>query len=82
MAAGRIVLTHVSEQVRDEAERRAGMPLPIPEANPENLEEVLRDIVARRDHYRSVAAQGPEFVRRLHTGDFSREVLMHEFLEA
>lgn len=82
MAAGRVVLTHVSDQVRDEVERRAGMPLPIPEANPENLEEVLRDIVARRDRYRAIAAQGPEFVRRLHTGDFSREVLMREFLEA
>ncbi|UOQ57712.1 hypothetical protein MUN78_02370 [Leucobacter allii] len=82
MAAGRIVLAHVSDQVRDESERRAGVPLPIPETTVENLEQTLRDIAARREHYRSIAAQGPEFVRRLHNGDFSREVLMREFLEA
>lgn len=82
MASGRVVLAHVSDQVRGEVERRAGLPLPIPETNAENLEDVLRDIALRRDHYRAIAAQGPEFVRRLHSGDFSREVLMREFLEA
>lgn len=82
MASGRIVLAHVSDQVRAEVERHAGMPLPIPETTIDSAEEVLRDIVARREHYREVAAQGPEFVRRLHNGDFSRDVLMREFLEA
>ncbi|MHA3725087.1 glycosyltransferase [Leucobacter sp. HY1910] len=81
MAAGRIVLTHVSDQVRSEVERHAGMPLPIPETNPDNLEHMIRDIAARREHYREIAAQGPEFVRRLHNGDFSRNVLMQNFLE-
>ena len=58
------------------------MPIPIPEVTVDTLEGVLRDIVGRRDHYRAVAAQGPEFVRRLHDGRFSRDVLMREFLEA
>jgi hypothetical protein len=82
MAAGRIVLAHVSQRVRDEVERNAGMPLPIVETTIDTLEETLRDIVARRDHYRAIAANGPEFVRRLHDGTFSREVLMRHFLEA
>ena len=82
MAAGRIVLAHVSEQVRAEIEKRAGLPLPIPETNVENVEETLRDIVARRDHYREIAARGPEFARRLHNGDYSRDVLIQNFLEA
>lgn len=80
MASGRIVLAHVSEQVRGVVEGEAGMRLPIPETTIDDVEDVLRDIVARRDHYRSIAAQGPEFVRRLHNGDFSRDVLMQYFL--
>lgn len=82
MASGRLVLAHVSDQVRNEVERRAGMSLPIPETTPGNVEEVLRDVAARRDHYRGIAAQGPEFVRRLHNGDFSRDTLMRNFLDA
>lgn len=82
MAAGRIVLAHVSEQVRAEVQRHAGMPLPIVQTTITTVEEKLRDIVERRDHYRDIAAAGPEFVRRLHDGDFSRRVLMTHFLEA
>lgn len=80
MASGRIVLAHVTDQVRGVVEQNAGMALPIPETTIDTVEEVLRDIVARRDHYRAVAAQGPEFVRRLHNGDFSSTVLMEQFL--
>jgi hypothetical protein len=82
MAAGRVVLAHVSEQVRTEVERQAGMPLPIPETTIDTVESVLRDIAARREHYQAIARSGPEFVRRLHNGDFSRDVLMTKFLEA
>lgn len=82
MASGRIVLAHVSAQVREEVARHAEMPLPIPETTIANLEEVLRDIAARRDYYRALAATGPEFVRRLHNGDFSRDVLMTHFIDA
>ncbi|QYM76988.1 glycosyltransferase [Leucobacter luti] len=82
MASGRIVLAHVSDQVRAEVESRAGMALPIPETTPGTIESMLRDIAARRDHYREIAAQGPEFVRRLHSGDYSRNALMQHFLDA
>lgn len=81
MAAGRIVLAHVSDQVRDEVRGHAGMDLPVVETTIDTVEDVLRDIAARRDHYRAVAETGPEFVRRLHNGDFSRAVLMRDFLE-
>lgn len=82
MASGRILLAHVTAQVRDEVERHAGMPLPIPETTIANVEETLRDIVARRAHYRTIAQSGPEFVRRLHDGRFSRDVLLTHFIGA
>lgn len=81
MAASRLVLTYVHEDVRAEVERQAGTPLPIPAVTIDTIEEVLRDVAARRDHYRAIAEQGPEFVRRLHDGRFSRDVLLREFLE-
>ena len=59
-------------------------PLPVEEAPVTSCAGrwLALDIAARRDHYREVAATGPEFVRRLHNGDFSRDVLMKHFIEA
>lgn len=82
MASGRIALTMLTDAVRAEVEKHAGMPIPIPPVTLATLEDVLRDIADRRDHYRAIAAEGPEFVRRMHNGDFSRDVLMREFFEA
>lgn len=80
MAAGRVVLTHLTPEVRAEASRQAGMPIPIPEVTIDSLEQVLRDIVDRREHYRAIASQGPEYVRQMHNGEFSSRVLLREFL--
>lgn len=80
MASGRIVLAHVSEQVREEVASHAGIPLPIHETTLDTLEATLRDIAARRDFYRDLASRGPEYVQKLHNGDFSQQVLMNEFL--
>lgn len=82
MASGRIVLTALTDEVRAEVEAAAGMSIPIPEITVDNLEAVIRDIDSRREHYRELAARGPEFVRRLHDGGFSRDVLLREFLGA
>lgn len=82
MASGRIVLAHVSEQVRGEVSRLAGLPLPIVETNVETVESVLRDIVARREHYQRIASTGPAFVKQLHSGGYSRDTLMKTFLDS
>ena len=81
MAAGRVVVGHVSEQVRSDVRERTGHELPIVESAPDQLEQTLRDIASRREHYRAIAAQGPLFVEALHTGEHSRGVLMREFLD-
>lgn len=80
MAAGRLVVSHVSDQVRGVVADKSGMQLPIVEGTIDSLEGVLRDIATHRDHYASIAAQGPEFVRTLHDGRFSRIVLEQHFL--
>ncbi|MCZ4300524.1 glycosyltransferase [Microbacterium oxydans] len=82
MTSGRVVLAHITEQVRREVESHAGMALPIPDTTPDTLEQVLRDIVSRRDEYRAMARTGKDFVARLHNGDFSRDQLIKHFLTA
>lgn len=82
MASGRLVVSHVSEQARDTIRREAGAELPILEANLDSLESVLRRLLADRSPARELAAAGPEFVRRVHHGDFSAGVLRQYFLES
>lgn len=80
MAAGRLCVAHVSDQVRDVVRKATGIDLPIPETTLDSIEERLRDIVANRDVYREMAARGPVFVNALHSGEHSRAVLASQFL--
>ena len=80
MAAGRLVVSHVSGQVRNAVEKDSGVTLPIVEANIDSLEHVLLHIVANRQHYRDVAEAGPSFVTRVHDGHMARAVLEQHFL--
>jgi hypothetical protein len=75
MAAGRLVVGHVSGQVRDHILVATGVPLPIIEATPLTLSDVLADIADRPDHYRRRGLEGQQFVERVHDGRFSSEVL-------
>ena len=80
MAAGRLVVSHVSEQARTAVQDASGVELPIVEATIGNLGEVLRDVLAHRERYRDIAAQGPGFVTTVHDGRLSRTVLEEGFL--
>ena len=71
MALGRLVLAHVSPEVRLFIARATGMELPIVEVNPSNLREVLAEIFSDRTRFRNVAAQGPLFYKHVHSGEFS-----------
>lgn len=75
MAAGRIVVSHVSDRVRSLTEELVGERLPIVEATPETLAAVLSDIRTNPTAYLELAAAGPGFVRRHHDGRRSGEVL-------
>jgi hypothetical protein len=82
MAAGRIVVSHVSDRAREIVSTQTGIDLPIVEATIDSLEVVLRDILSHPGHYRAVAARGPAFVDEVHDGRMSRQALEAHFLEA
>lgn len=71
MAAGRIVLGHVAEHVR----ARYGEPLPIVEADPTTLRDVVLGVIADRDAAIAAAELGPAFARDWHDGRRSAAVL-------
>lgn len=75
MAAGRLVVSHVDEQVRAVVEQRCGEALPIIEADAETLESVVRDIVAHPARFATAATAGPGFVRAHHDGSRSVQAL-------
>jgi hypothetical protein len=71
LAAGRLVVAHVAEYVRE----RLPLPLPVVEATPLTFEEVMRDIAANPDTYRPVAAAGRAFADTVHSGRLAAERL-------
>lgn len=79
LASGRLVLGHVSDHVRGYVREATGQELPIVEANVDTLPEVLRSLLADRDHSRAVAVRGPEFVRHVHDGRLSGNLLADQF---
>lgn len=81
MAAGRVVVAHVSEVVREHVRSETGLDLPIVEASADTLEAVLRSLVASPDEAQATAAAGEAFVRAVHDGRRSAEVL-RPFLES
>lgn len=72
MAAGRVTVGHVADPVRD----LLPTDLPIAEATPDDLSEVIERLVAERDTARKIADAGPGYVRELHDGHKSVEVLL------
>lgn len=75
LAAGRIVVSYVGDGVRHRVRSLAGREVPIVEADPDTLGDVVSGLIADRDAAAERAATGPEFVAALHDGRRSAEVL-------
>lgn len=75
MAAGRVVIGHVSDEVRSGVERETSRRLPIVEARANELESVIRSLLSDRSAAVDKAFESREFVAAVHSGDFSANVL-------
>ncbi len=82
MAAGRLVVGAVPIDVRELVERVTGRALPILEAQPDSIEQVLRDVLADRGPGRALAEAGPGFVAEVHAGALSAEALTVRWIDA
>lgn len=75
MAAGRIVVSHVTDTTRSSVRALTGLELPIVEADAATLPGVVSDIAANPGAYREIGESGIEFVQRVHNGAYSARIL-------
>lgn len=75
MAAGRTVVAYVSEQVRSHVTSTTGRELPVVQAEPDDLTEVVAGLAEDRAALRDRGEAGRGFVGEVHDGRFSAEVL-------
>lgn len=75
MAAGRIVVSHVAAAVRDRVQVDTGLAMPIVQAEADELEAVLRALLADASPALATAAAGPAFVAAVHDGALSARQL-------
>lgn len=75
MAAGRVVIGHVSDDVRDRVAGETGLHLPIVESRMSDVGTTIRAVLAERARYRERAAEGAAYVRSVHDGARSARVL-------
>jgi hypothetical protein len=75
LAAGRIVVSYVGDAVRQRVRSLTEREVPIVEADPDTLGDVVTGLIADRDAAAERAAAGPAFVAELHDGRRSAEVL-------
>lgn len=68
MAAGRAVVGNVDEQVREVVRRASGFELPVIQATPDDLAQVLARLAADPSEIAEAAGRGPGFVRAVHSG--------------
>ncbi|MFJ4224651.1 hypothetical protein [Microbacterium sp. NPDC089695] len=81
MAAGRVVIGHVHDDVRARVLAQTGAELPIVESRFDRVGETVRELVIDRESARHRAAGGPAFIARVHDGRLSASVLA-DFLGA
>lgn len=82
MAAGRVVVGHVLPAVRQRVLDATGYELPIVEATPDTLGDVLTELTDDIPRARRIAAAGPEFVAAVHDGRASAHALVEHWIGA
>jgi hypothetical protein len=81
MAAGRVVVGHVVPLVREHVLAASGRELPIVEATPDTLGDVLTTLIADPDEMRRIGERGREFVAHVHSGALSAGVLRKNWID-
>ncbi|MCK2036327.1 hypothetical protein KZC51_09270 [Microbacterium sp. SSW1-49] len=80
MAAGCVVVGHVTPVVRDRVRAATGRDLPIVEATPATLSSVLRRLAADPAERARIAEAGSAFTGAVHDGRLSADILAHTWI--
>ncbi|WP_417554209.1 glycosyltransferase [Microbacterium sp.] len=82
MASGCVTIAHLDPWVRERVAAQAGREVPLVEATPDTLERVLRELGGDERMRSDIARQSREFVRDVHDGRRSAEVLIDNWIGA
>ncbi|MGV1034574.1 MAG: hypothetical protein ACOYBP_05055 [Microbacteriaceae bacterium] len=80
MAAGRIVIGNVSEQVRRQVTQQTKLELPIIQSLPNELPSVIERVLAASSRYQEHAQLGAAFSRSVHSGSRSARALLEHWI--
>lgn len=80
MAAGRVVVGHVLDDVRALVESTTGIQLPIVEATPATVGTVVADLAADPERRRAIGEAGTRFVAAVHDGRMSADALITSWI--
>lgn len=81
MASGRAVVGHVLPEVRQAVLRLTGLDLPVIEATPASLDELLRRLAETDSEVQTATDEGLGFVRAVHDGAMSASILRSHWLD-
>ena len=81
MFSGRLVIGHIAPEVRRLVLEHTGLELPIVEANPSTLVEVIQEILQNRTVFQSFAENGYKFAAQVHDGRKSVKALKEKWLK-
>lgn len=80
MAAGRVVVGNVVADVRAHVLATYNQPLPVLQATPDTLADVIRTLVDDPGSAADLASKGPTFVRNVHSGAASARSLLQRWI--
>lgn len=75
MSSGCVTIGHLDERVRERVAAKSGTDIPLVQATPDTLAATLRRFAADDQLLQTVALRSREFVREMHDGRVSAEVL-------
>lgn len=75
MLAGRLTIAQVLRTTRDYIEKNTGLRLPIIEANPNTISDVVRHIAMHPEDYLHLSQEGKKFVETVHSPDAAAAAL-------
>lgn len=80
MAGGKAVIGHIVPEVRQIVVETTGLELPIVEATPETLEDIILNLAQNPAQLLQIQRDSQKFARAVHGGGASAEVLMNNWL--
>ena len=75
LLAGRVVVAQAGDYIRTYIKNEVGEDLPIVEANPETIYEVVKHIAQNPGDYAPRTISGPQFARHVHSAERAAKVL-------